>query len=76
MVPVYKENPSFFEQAALIRNNVQKMVMTHDWALQLHGFYVSIAEKKMREAMTHQGYSSAQIDEAIANSIVQVPPPT
>ncbi len=35
-----------------------------------------IAEKKMREAMTHQGYSSAQIDEAIANSIVQVPPPT
>lgn len=35
-----------------------------------------LAEKKMREAMTHQGYSSAQIDEAIANSIVQVPPPT
>ena len=35
-----------------------------------------VAEKKMREAMTHQGYSSAQIDEAIANSIVQVPPPT
>ena len=36
------------EEAALIRNNVQKMVLTHDWALQLHGFYVSIAEKKMR----------------------------
>ena len=27
----------------------------------------------MREAMTHQGYSSAQIDEAIANQMVQVP---
>lgn len=35
------------EQAAQIRNQVQKMVLTHDWALQLHGFYVSIAEKKM-----------------------------
>ena len=32
-----------------------------------------IAEKKMREAMTHQGYSSAQIDEAIANQMVDVP---
>ena len=32
-----------------------------------------LAEKKMREAMTHQGYSSAQIDEAIANQMVQVP---
>ena len=27
----------------------------------------------MREAMTHQGYSSAQIDEAIANQMVDVP---
>lgn len=32
-----------------------------------------IAEKKMREAMTHQGYTSAQIDEAIANQMVSVP---
>ena len=32
-----------------------------------------LAEKKMREAMTHQGYSSAQIDEAIENQMVQVP---
>ncbi|MBR4355475.1 MAG: cation transporter [Elusimicrobiaceae bacterium] len=46
-VGVYSYNTKD-EQAALIRNNVQKMVMTHDWALQLHGFYVSIAEKKMR----------------------------
>lgn len=32
-----------------------------------------LEEKKMREAMTHQGYSSAQIDEAIANQMVTVP---
>ena len=46
-VGVYSYNTKD-EEAALIRNNVQKMVLTHDWALQLHGFYVSIAEKKMR----------------------------
>lgn len=32
-----------------------------------------LEEKKMREAMIHQGYSSAQIDEAIANQMVKVP---
>lgn len=32
-----------------------------------------LAEKKMREAMTHQGYTSAQIDEAIENQMVKVP---
>ena len=32
-----------------------------------------LEEKKMREAMTHQGYSSAQIDEAIANQMVTAP---
>lgn len=46
-VGVYSYNTKD-EEAALIRNNIQKMVLTHDWALQLHGFYVSIAEKKMR----------------------------
>ena len=46
-VGVYSYNTKD-EEAALIRNNVQKLVLTHDWALQLHGFYVSIAEKKMR----------------------------
>ena len=46
-VGVYSYNTKD-EEAALLRNNVQKMVLTHDWALQLHGFYVSIAERKMR----------------------------
>lgn len=46
-VGVYSYNTKD-EEAALVRNNVQKIVLTHDWALQLHGFYVSIAEKKMR----------------------------
>lgn len=46
-VGVYSYNTKD-EKAALIRNDVQKIVLMHDWALQLHGFYVSIAERKMR----------------------------
>ncbi len=46
-VGVYSYNTKD-EEAALVRNHIQKMVLSHDWALQLHGFYVSIAEKKMR----------------------------
>lgn len=46
-VGVYSYNTKN-EEAVQIRNNVQKIVMAHDWALQLHGFYVSIADKKMR----------------------------
>jgi len=34
--------------AAEIRNQIQKIVLVHDWALQLHGFYVDIEQKKMR----------------------------
>lgn len=36
------------EEAAQIRNTVQKAVLSHDWALQLHGFYVDCEEKTMR----------------------------
>ncbi len=36
------------DEAAHIRNDVQRMVMTHDWALQIHGFYVDTEAKKMR----------------------------
>jgi cation diffusion facilitator family transporter len=34
--------------AAHIRNDVQRIVMTHGWALQMHGFYVDTEAKKMR----------------------------
>ena len=36
------------EKAAEIRNNIQKTVLTHDWALQMHGFYLSEEEKTIR----------------------------
>ncbi len=46
-VGVYSYNTSDTE-VAHIRNNVQEMVMAHDWALQLHGFYLDITKKAMR----------------------------
>ena len=36
------------QQAAQIRNAVQKLVMSHDWALQMHGFYVDTECRTMR----------------------------
>lgn len=36
------------DEAAMIRNDVQKLILSHDWALQIHGFYVDIEEKNMR----------------------------
>ena len=46
-VGVYSYNTKD-DDAAKIRNDVQKTVLSHDWALQLHGFYVDISAKKMR----------------------------
>lgn len=36
------------DEASRIRNDVQKLVLSHDWALQLHGFYIDIEQKNMR----------------------------
>ena len=36
------------DAAAEIRNTVQETVMAHDWALQMHGFYVDMEAKDMR----------------------------
>ncbi len=36
------------DEAAAIRNRVQETVMAHDWALQMHGFYVDVTAKDMR----------------------------
>ena len=46
-VGVYSYNTKD-DEAAAIRNDVQRTVLSHDWALQLHGFYVSIPSKEMR----------------------------
>ncbi|MBP5773106.1 MAG: cation transporter [Eubacterium sp.] len=46
-VGVYSYNTSDTE-VAHIRNDVQEMVMAHDWSLQMHGFYLDIEKHTMR----------------------------
>jgi divalent metal cation (Fe/Co/Zn/Cd) transporter len=35
------------DEAAGMQNKVRKIVMSHDWAVQFHGFYVDIEKKEM-----------------------------
>ena len=46
-VGVYSYNTGS-DEAARIRNEVQEAVLRHDWALQLHGFYVDLQAKTIR----------------------------
>ena len=46
-IGVYSYNTSDTETAKM-RNTVQETVLAHDWALQLHGFYVDTENKTMR----------------------------
>ena len=46
-IGVYSYNTSD-DEAAQMRNTVQKTVMAHDWALQIHGFYADTEKKTVR----------------------------
>lgn len=46
-IGVYSFNTSD-DEAAKMRNEVQKTVMAHDWALQMHGFYADTGKKTIR----------------------------
>ncbi len=46
-VGVYSYNTKD-DEAAAIRNNIQSMVLSHEWAIQMHGFYVNLEEKTLR----------------------------
>lgn len=46
-IGVYSYNTSD-DEAARMRNAVQKAVLSHDWALQMHGFYADTEEKTLR----------------------------
>lgn len=46
-VGIYSHNTGRGE-AADIRNVIQKIVLSHDWALQMHGFYVDTENKNLR----------------------------
>lgn len=46
-IGVYSFNTSD-DEAAGMRNAIQKTVMAHDWALQMHGFYADTEKKTIR----------------------------
>ena len=46
-VGIYSHNTKD-DEVAEIRNNVRKIVLDNEWALQMHGFYIDIPERKMR----------------------------
>ena len=46
-IGVYSYNTSD-DEAAQMRNAIQKMVLSHDWALQMHGFYADTEKKTIR----------------------------
>lgn len=46
-IGVYSFNTSD-DEAAQMRNTVQKIVMSHGWALQMHGFYANTEKKTLR----------------------------
>ena len=46
-IGVYSYNTSN-DESAKMRNKVQETVLAHEWALQLHGFYVDLENKTMR----------------------------
>ena len=46
-IGVYSFNTSD-DEAAKMRNAIQKTVMAHDWALQMHGFYADTEKKTIR----------------------------
>ncbi len=46
-VGVYSHNTSS-EEVAEIKNTVKEKVLSYDWAIQMHGFYVDMEEKSIR----------------------------
>ena len=73
------------DEAAEIRNRVQQIVMSHDWALQMHGFHVDTADKVMRfdvvmsfdvEPKTGLEEITAEIREIYPDYTVRITPDT
>ncbi|MBQ6266192.1 MAG: cation transporter [Clostridia bacterium] len=71
-VGVYSFNTAD-DEAARLRNEVTHLVMTHEWALQLHGFYADTRAKTMRfdvvfsfDISPHEGLRLLQTELAAA----------
>ena len=71
------------DEAARLRNGVTKIVLMHDWALQMHGFYVDTEKKQMRfdvvmsfEINPHEGLDilCREVQEAFPDYQIQITP--
>lgn len=73
-ISVYSFNTSD-DEAAQIRNTVQKTVLAYDWALQLHGFYADTENKMMRfDVVVSFDISSTEAVKTLTNEIQQLYP--
>ncbi|MBR2083010.1 MAG: hypothetical protein IJ876_08450 [Elusimicrobiaceae bacterium] len=81
-VGVYAFNTSD-HKAAHMRNKVQEIVLSHDWALQMHGFYLDTAHKKLQfdvvlsfEVERHEALNTLaqQVSAAYPDYTVQITP--
>ncbi len=75
-VSVYSYNNAHDEEAQKIRKAVYKIVMAHrDYALQVHGFYVNRAQKKMRfDVVVRFGFSLPDIVKELKAEVKAVYP--
>jgi len=65
-IGVYSYNTTD-EVAAKVQNEIQKIVMSHDWALQMHGFYLD----EVNKTITFDVVVSFDIDHGQAREILE-----
>ena len=70
-VGVYSYNTKD-DEAAKIRNEVQKIVLSHDFAIQMHGFYIDQEKKTMRfDTVINFGEQPSKAVEILTNDVIK-----
>ncbi|MBR6389801.1 MAG: cation transporter [Lachnospiraceae bacterium] len=73
-VGVYSYNTQN-DEAASIRDNVRRIVMSHDFALQMHGFYLDMEQKTMRfDTVINFGETPARAIEILTKEVSEAYP--
>lgn len=63
------------DEAANIRNTVQEKVMSHEWALQMHGFYADTSSRTMRfDVVTSFDVNTSECVETLTKEIRSIYP--